>query len=295
MRNPPNERPKLKLKHDVRSLAQAGVQETPAQGGGSDSGPPLPRGHRKSGPATDKADKDGPERKCVLTGAKADRAGLLRLVVAPDGTVLPDIRAKAPGRGAWIGVDRRALEQAMQGGKLKGALGRGFRRRDLIIPADLPEQIERQLARAALDRLGLEARAGTLLTGSDRIEDAARSGRVQLLLHANDAGEDGNRKLDQAWRIGRDEEGSALRGLVIAADRTILSAALGRENVVHIATTDSGAAKRLGEVLTRWHGFIGFVSGERPCGSASQGSIAAAAPDGAAAQAVNEGLTTVHE
>ena len=293
MRNPPNERPKLKLKHNARPPAEAGVQESP--GRNLDSGSPLARGNETGASSAAKADKDGPERKCVLTGAKTDRAALIRLVVSPTGEVLPDIRAKAPGRGAWIGVDRRALEQAIQGGKFKGALGRAFRRRDLVIPADLPEQIERQLERAALDRLGLEARAGTLLTGSDRIEDAARSGRVQLLLHAEDAGEDGNRKLDQAWRVGRDEEGSALRGLVIAAPRTILSAALGRENVVHIAVTDTGAARRLSEVLSRWHGFIGFVSGERPCGSASQGSIAAAAPDGVAAQAANEGLTTVHE
>jgi uncharacterized protein len=286
LRNPPNERPKLKLRHNPGAPAKAGALDSASE-------PVIGRAELRPSPEH-KAEKDGPERRCVLTGAKADRAGLIRLVTAPDGTVLPDVRAKAPGRGAWIGVDRRTLEQAI-GGKLKGALGRAFRRRDLIIPADLGEQIERQLERAALDRLGLEARAGTLLTGSDRIEEAARAGRVQLLLHACDAGEDGNRKLDQAWRVGRDEEGSALRGLVIAADRTILSAALGRENVVHVATTDSGAARRLSEVLTRWHGFIGFVSGERPCGSASQGSIAAAAPQGAAAQAANEGLTTVHE
>lgn len=272
MRKPPNERPKLGLKH-----------------------PPAPRREGPVAAKPAKPDKDGPERKCVLTGGKADRAALIRLVVSPEGEVLPDVRAKAPGRGAWIGVDREALSAALAAGKLKGALGRAFRRRDLVIPADLPEQIERQLERAALDRLGLEARAGTLVTGSERIETAARSGQVQLLLHAADAGADGNRKLDQALRVGRDAEGSDLRGLVIGASRTILSSALGRENVVHIAVTDGGAARRLGEVLARWHGFIGFGSGERPCETPSQGPIAAAAPAGAAAEAANEGLTTVHE
>ena len=39
----------------------------------------------------------------------------------------------------------------------------------------------------ALDRLGLEARAGTLLTGSEKIETAARRGEVHLLIHASDA------------------------------------------------------------------------------------------------------------
>jgi uncharacterized protein len=242
------------------------------------------------------SDKDGPERKCVLTGERSDRASLIRLVLSPDGEVLPDVRAKAPGRGAWLGVDRGSLEQAIANGKLRGTLGRAFRTRDLRIPQDLPEQIERGLERAALDRLGLEARASTVVTGGERIETAARSGKVELLLHASDAGIDGNRKLDQALRVGGDAEGSGLRGLVIAAPRTILSSALGRENVVHVAVVDRGAAKRVSEALDRWHRFIGFGSGEQPCETQSQGPIAAAAPGGAAAEdAANEGLTTVHE
>jgi predicted RNA-binding protein YlxR (DUF448 family) len=274
LRKPPNERPKLGLKHP--SAAEERVKAAL---------PPRPA----------KADKDGPERKCVLTGGKADRAALIRLVLSPDGEVLPDVRAKAPGRGAWIGVGHDDLRRAIDSGKLKSALFRAFRRRDLTVPADLPDRIETQLERAALDRLGLEARAGTLVTGGERIEAAARSGKVLLLLHAADAGADGNRKLDQALRVGNDAEGSGEKGLAIAATRTILSSALGRENVVHVAVTDQGAARRVGETLARWHGFIGFGSGEQPCETQSQGSIAAAAPAGAAADAANEGLTTVHE
>jgi len=313
LRKPPNERPKLKLKHlparpsssdegmgvgNVSPAQPFRTGPTPTQFGVN----PAPQGSGQSGGLTDPkllkgkgSDKDGPERKCVLTGERNDRAALIRLVLSPDGEVLSDVRAKAPGRGAWLGVDRRALEQAIASGKLRGALGRAFRTRDLRIGADLPEQIERGLERAALDRLGLEARASTLVTGGERIDAAARSGKVELLLHAADAGEDGNRKLDQALRVGSDAEGSDLKGLVIAAPRTILSSALGRENVVHIAVVDRGAAKRVSEALARWHRFIGFGSGERPCETQSQGSIAAAAPEGAAAHAANEGLTTVHE
>lgn len=274
MRKPPNERPKLRLKHtaQVAERVKAALPPKPA-----------------------KADKDGPERKCVLTGDKADRAELIRLALSPEGEVLPDVRAKAPGRGAWIGVDRAGLEAAIDSGKFNGALYRAFKRRDLTIPRDLPEQIENQLERTALDRLGLEARAGTITTGSERIDAAARSGQVHLLLHASDAGEDGNRKLDQAFRVGRDAEGTDLKGLVIAVPRTILSLALGRENVVHIAVTDPGAAKRVSETLSRWHRFIGFGSGQQPCETVSQGSIAAASSQDGAASAANEGLSTVHE
>jgi uncharacterized protein len=217
---------------------------------------------------------DEPERRCVVTGDRAPKAGLIRLALGPDGNVAPDVRARAPGRGAWIGVDRAALEGVMAKGKLKGALARAFKTNEVQVPDDLPERIEAALARNALDRLGLEARSGTLVTGSDRIGDAARRGQAHLLLHAADAGADGNRKLDQAWRVGSDAEGSDLAGLVLGADRTILSQALGRENVVHIAVIDQAAAARVSAAIDRWHGFIGSKRHALPCEIASQGASA---------------------
>lgn len=205
-----------------------------------------------------------PERKCILSGAHDAKDSLIRLAVSPDGLVLPDIRAKAPGRGAWLGVDRETLEAAQKKGKLKGALARAFKGKPLVIPDDLGQMIETALERAFLDRLGLESRAGTVSVGSDRIEEAARRGRVHLLLHASDAGEDGNRKLDQALRVGADAEGTGLRGLVLPLSRTILSMALGRENVVHVALTDRAAALRVEHAMSRWRGFIGRKSGDEP-------------------------------
>ncbi len=216
--------------------------------------------------------KHAPERTCVLTRAKGERQALVRLALAPDGSVHPDIRAKAPGRGAWIGVDRAALEVAVAKGKLKGALSRAFKTADITVPSDLAAKVAEALERAALERLGLEARASTLVTGSDRIGDAARKGMVDLLLHAADASQDGRRKLDQAWRVGLDEEGSGRQGLVLVADRTILSVALGRENVVHIGVIDAGAAARVAAAIDRWHGFIGLAPTGWPCETGSQGS-----------------------
>ena len=217
---------------------------------------------------------DTPTRSCILTRDKAPRAALVRLALAPDGQVLPDVRAKAPGRGAWIGVTRAELETALAKGKLKGALGRAFRTGEFAIPADLPARVGTALERNALDRLGLEARAGTIVTGSDRIEEAARSGRLHALYHAADAGTDGVRKLAQAWRVGTDREGSDLKGLVLPLARPILSMALGRENVVHIGVTDRMAAARLGEALGRWLHFIGPDLIQAPCETASQGASA---------------------
>jgi hypothetical protein len=219
-----------------------------------------------------------PIRKCILSQDRDSRDHLVRLALAPDGTILPDVRAKAPGRGAWIGVTRDTLETAIRKGKLKGALARAFKTAEFTIPADLPALIEAALQRNALDRLGLEAKGGTLLTGSDKIETAARQGQLHALYHAADAGTDGNRKLDQAWRVGSDREGSDVRGLALPMPRTILSLALGRENVVHIGLTDRAAAKRVSDALDRWLHFIGPEPLPAPCETASQGATASGFP-----------------
>ena len=250
MRKPPNETPE-RVNESVRPERSRGARPSAAEAHVS---APLDGVSRLRSTRTD---SHAPERTCILTRNVVAQDNLIRLALAPDGEVLPDVRAKAPGRGAWIGVDRHTLEAAQARGRLRGALARAFKGAPLSIPEDLGARIESALRQAALDRLGLEARSGTLLTGSERIENAARKGDVHLLLHAADAGEDGNRKLDQAWRVG---EGRA-QGLVIPAERAILSLALGRQNVVHIAIIDRAAAARVEHALGRWRAFIGSEAG----------------------------------
>lgn len=228
----------------------------PKAGGGTDGTTP---GH-------------SPERTCVLSRRAGTRDSLIRLALGPDGSVAPDVRARAPGRGAWIGVDRATLDTANAKGKLKGALSRAFKTNEVRVPDDLGARVADALRQAALDRLGLEARGGTLLTGSDKVETAARSGQVHLLIHAADAGEDGRKRLDAAWRVGGSERRGHQRGLVFPEPRPILSMALGRENVVHIALTDPAAAARVSNAIARWRAFIAPDAGLEDGGHAARGS-----------------------
>lgn len=197
----------------------------------------------------------GSERRCILSGENDGRDALVRLAISPDGLVLPDPAAKAPGRGAWIGVSRAALEAAVADGQLKRALMRAFKGAPLTIPEDLPARVEAALARHLGDRLGLELRSGNIVLGSARIEEHARAGRLAALLHASDSSEDGRRKLDQAWRVGREAEGSGERGEVLPLDRGALSVALGRDNVVHLGVAghsgDMRAATRVLQAVSR--------------------------------------------
>ena len=205
----------------------------------------------------------------MLSRVTSTKDQLIRLALSPDGEVAPDVRARAPGRGAWIGVDRATLDAAQAKGKLKAALARAFKQ-EVSVPADLSDRIVAALRQQALDRLGLEARSGKLVNGSEKVDVAARQGKVHLLIHASDAGEDGNRKLDQAWRVG----GGKRAGIVFPEDRTILSMALGRENVVHVALTDPAAARRVSNAIDRWLTFIDPNAGLEG-GGAARGPVSA--------------------
>ena len=222
--------------------------------------------------AEDEASGEQAERRCILSGAHGERAEFIRLVADADGRIWPDLAARLPGRGAWIAPDRPALEQAIgaqatgkhlagaqatgKGGRLQAALSRALRQK-IIVPDDLADRIATALQQRALQRLGLEHRAGHLIFGSDKLAEWIASGRVALLLHAADAATDGTARLDQLWRV---HGGSADCRILLPAGRDPLSRALGRENIVHSGVRNGKAAARIARELRRW---AAFSSGNR--------------------------------
>jgi uncharacterized protein len=220
----------------------------------------------------ERPEKSGPERKCVLSGERENASGLIRLALGPDNIVAPDIHGKAPGRGAWIGVTREELVKAQAKGKLAGVLKRAFKVDNVQLLDDMGGRISTALEKAFLDRLGLEASSGNLILGAEKIDTAARSGQVALLLHASDASSDGSGKRDQSWRVGEEAEGSGKAGIKLPVDRDAISAALGRQNAVHVALIDKKAAERVMHHLGRWLNFNG-------CSNAPLKSEADAASD----------------
>jgi ribosomal protein L7Ae-like RNA K-turn-binding protein len=92
------------------------------------------------------------------------------------------------------------------------------------------------MSQRCLDLVGLARRAGQVICGFEKVRDALRNGRVGIVLAAADGAADGRGKL------------KALAGeLPILALFTgaELSAALGRENVVHAALVPGRLAERL--------------------------------------------------
>ena len=165
----------------------------------------------------------GSERLCVVARVAKPVDHLLRFVAGPDGTLAPDIKRKLPGRGVWVTASRRALETAVR----RGAFARSLKE-SIRIPADLPDLVDRLLARAALDALAIANKAGRVVAGFERVGSALKADRLAVLIHATDASPDGVRKLAGA-------QTGAPVPLVRAFTASQLGLALGRPNVIHAA------------------------------------------------------------
>ncbi len=141
------------------------------------------------------ARRDDSERTCLVTRATGPTAGLIRFVRAPDGQVVPDLRAKLPGRGVWISGRRAVVAEAVR----KRVFSRGFKV-ETEAPADLPDLVDRLLAEAALGSLSMARKAGKVVTGFGKVTSALARGQAVAVVHAIEAADDGRRKVAQVMR-----------------------------------------------------------------------------------------------
>ena len=51
---------------------------------------------------------------CAVTRAVLPESELIRFVAAPDGSVVADLKAKLPGRGVWVGAERKLVAEAVK-------------------------------------------------------------------------------------------------------------------------------------------------------------------------------------
>src|SRR6266700_3007846 len=89
----------------------------------------------------------GTHRFCAASGAVRPVDEMIRFVVGPDGTAVPDLKRRLPGRGIWITATRQALRSAIA----RKAFARAFKR-DMRLGPDLVETTERLIEPAALHR-----------------------------------------------------------------------------------------------------------------------------------------------
>jgi predicted RNA-binding protein YlxR (DUF448 family) len=173
----------------------------------------------------------GPLRRCIVTGAVRPKAELLRFVVAPDGSVVPDIAERLPGRGLWL-TPRRDIVATAVGKRLFARAARA----PVKAPDDLADRVERLLILRCRDLVGLARRAGRAVAGFEKVREALRGGAAGVLVAAADGGESGRDKLRRL--------GIALP-LVEALGAAELGQAFGRDHVVHAAVAPGRLAREL--------------------------------------------------
>lgn len=185
------------------------------------------------------------ERRDVVSGEVRPEAALIRFVIAPDGTVVPDLGRKLPGRGVWVAANRASVETAAK----KGAFARSAKTR-ATAPSDLADQVEALLLRRVLDGLGLARRSGQLISGFEKVSAALGSGQAAWLIEASDGAADGRRKILAAAR--RAPRPAEQLGVFTSAE---LGLALGLENVIHTAFLAGRSADRWATDVRRLSGF----------------------------------------
>lgn len=188
------------------------------------------------------------ERTCLVSRAVRPETELIRFVLGPDGIIVPDLRAKLPGRGVWVTAERGAVTQAVR----RKLFGRGLKA-EAGVPAGLPQQVADLLSATALGRLGLARKAGQVVAGFAQVTAAVEKSDVALVLIACDAADDGRRKIESLVRRRFGQENRP--NLVDCWSSEELGLAIGRTNVIHAAVLEGAAGQGFKQAAMRLLGY----------------------------------------
>ncbi len=174
-------------------------------------------------------------RECALQRVQKPIGQLLRFVLGPDGEIVPDVDARAPGRGVWISDSELCVGQAVK----KNVFAKSLKQK-VNVPSELAQITRRRLEQRLKGALGLARKAGQLQTGATRVRSAIASGNVIALITARDAARDGRRKMIAALRAAENDDEVPHFDILTSEQ---LGLALGQENVIHAALTNGAAAE----------------------------------------------------
>lgn len=185
-------------------------------------------------------------RTCIACREESFRRVLIRIVRAPDGSVVLDERGKLSGRGAYLCARRECLEKARKTKALNRAL-------KMEVPTELYDKIEEfigsyrekhseaDVRKELHSLLGLSRRAGLVYIGTDSVKSQSTQAPL-LILTAADCSESVE---GMAARLA-DREGGGFVHFRLPLSGAELSAALGANGVQVIALPErNGLADKI--------------------------------------------------
>ena len=181
-------------------------------------------------------DDDG-ERRCFVTREVQPRGGLIRFVVGPDGSIVPDVDERLPGRGLWVSADRATLDEAVT----KRLFARAAKRSVTVDPT-LADRVEKLITRRCVETLSLARRAGGAVAGQTKVRQALEAGRPGVLVEAGDGAEDGRARLRAL---------AGTRPVVSCLASAEIAEAFGRDHTVHAFVESAGPRAGLADRLLR--------------------------------------------
>lgn len=185
-----------------------------------------------------------------MTRERLPKERMIRFVVGPERALVPDLAATLPGRGMWLSARGDVIETA----RAQGGLGRAFARAargPVIVPPDLPAELEAALTRRIGELIGLARRAGQAVAGFDKAREWLRTGRARVILQASD----GSAAERARFLSGADVSGTDAS--VVVRDPLpagVLGRVFGRDHVVHVAIAPGRLAERLAVEAERLSG-----------------------------------------
>lgn len=174
-----------------------------------------------------------------------EKKDLIRFVLAPDRTIVPDLQEKLPGRGAYTCVSRACLREAAT----RKQFARAFRGEVRIgSPEDVCTLVEERLLNRIAGYLALANKAGKVVSGTDMVLDLVRRRPPGIIIVAADISPD----------IGEKVAGAAAKAGVPVyrvLDKDKLGQLLGKELRSVVAVESGGFSRTLASELERFRIF----------------------------------------
>lgn len=178
---------------------------------------------------------------CPVTGKAYDQAEMLRLVLAPDGRVVPDVRGCLPGQALWVEASAEAL------GRCLDAVHQAFGA-NVVCAEGMAALVEAALVKHIQNCIALARRSSAAVAGFAKVEELLKTGRASLLIEAVDAGAADKTKLEKL-------AGYHHIPVVRALTREEMGIPMGKEASVHIALRNDALAAEIIKEMRRLAGF----------------------------------------
>lgn len=186
------------------------------------------------------------QRRCIVTRQTGNPDVMLRFVIAPDGTVTPDLAARLPGRGIWLSARRDVLDTA----RTRHLFSRAARQ-PVKVPEDIAQAVVSGLEARLVQGLGLARRAGQALCGFVKCREWIAAGKAGIVIQGSGGSPDELRRLISG--------NGNLPVLTLPA--RVLATAFGREHAVYAVVARGALAQRL---MAEHERFSGLTDGLVP-------------------------------